>query len=49
MSKIKLKVDSLEYGMLVNGLVELRNKLLREKEDTSPIDELLIKLVDKKG
>ena len=49
MSKIKLKVDSLEYGMLVNGLVELRNKLLREKEDTTPIYELLIKLVDKKG
>ena len=37
----KLKVDNIEYGMLVNGLVELRNKLLKEKEDTSPIDELL--------
>ena len=41
MKKIKLKVDNIEYGMLVNGLVELRNKLLKEKEDTSPIDELL--------
>lgn len=47
MGKIKLKVDKLEYGMLVNGLVELRNKLVREKEDTTPVDELLIKLVDK--
>ena len=28
MKKIKLKVDNIEYGMLVNGLVELRNKLL---------------------
>lgn len=48
MSKIKLKVDKLEYGFLVNGLVELRNKLLRENEDTTPIDELLLKLVDNK-
>lgn len=48
MKKIKLKVDKLEYGFLVNGLVELRNKLLREKEDTTPIDELLLKLVDNK-
>ena len=47
MKKIKLKVDNIEYGMLVNGLVELRNKL-KEKEDTSPIDELLLRLVDKK-
>ena len=45
MKKIKLKVNKLEYGLLVNGLVELRNKLLREKEDTTPIDELLLKLV----
>ena len=32
--------------MLVNGLVELSNKLLRE--DTSPIDKLLLRLVNKK-
>ena len=48
MKKIKLKVNKLEYGLLVNGLVELRNKLLREKEDTTPIDELPLKLVDNK-
>ncbi len=48
MNKIKLKVDKLEYGFLVNGLVELKNKLLREKEDATPIDELLLKLVDNK-
>lgn len=48
MKKIKLKVDKLEYGYLINGLVELRNKLLREKEDIIPIDELLLKLVDNK-
>ncbi len=48
MKKIKFKVNKLEYGFLVNGLVELRNKLLKEKEDTTPIDELLLKLVDNK-
>lgn len=48
MKKIKLKVNHSEYGMIVNGLVEFRNKLIRDKEDTAPIDELLLKLVDKK-
>lgn len=49
MRKIKLKVDKIEYGLIVNGLVEFRNKLIREKEDTTPIDELLLKLVDKEN
>lgn len=48
MKKIKLKINRLEYGLLVNSLVEFRNKLLREKEDTSFVDEVLLKLVDKK-
>lgn len=48
MRKIKLKVDQYELGIIINGLVELRNKLIKEKEDTFPIDELLMKLVDKK-
>ena len=48
MKKIKLKVDSTDYGIIINGLVEFRNKLIAEKRDTTPIDELLIKLIDKK-
>lgn len=48
MKKRKLKVDQLEFGLIINGLVEFRNKLIREKEDTTPIDELLLKLIDKK-
>ncbi len=47
MKKIKLKVDHNEYGMLVNGLVEFRNKLIKDKKDTTPIDELLLKLFEK--
>lgn len=48
MKKRKLKVDQQEFGLIINGLVEFRNKLIREKEDTTPIDELLLKLLDKK-
>lgn len=47
MKKIKLKISRLEYGLLVNSLVNFRNKLLNEKEDTSFVDEVLLKLVDK--
>lgn len=48
MKKRKLKVEQLEFGLIINGLVEYKNKLIREKEDTTPIDELLLKLLDKK-
>lgn len=48
MKKRKLKVDDIEFGLIINGLVEFRNKLTRENQDTSPIDELLLKLIDKK-
>ncbi len=47
MKKIKIKVNHNEYGMLVNGLVEFRNKLIKDKKDTTPIDELLLKLFKK--
>lgn len=48
MKKIKLKLDKTEFGIIINGLVEFRNKLIREKEDTTPIDDLLLKLLDNK-
>ncbi len=48
MRKIKLKVDSFEYGLIINGLVEFRNKLIKEQKDTTSINELLLKLIDKK-
>lgn len=45
MKKIKLKLDKIEFGIIINGLVEFRNKLIREKEDTTPIDDLILKLL----
>ena len=48
MKKIKLKVDNIEYGITINALVCLRNKLLTENEPTDAVDELLLKLIDGK-
>lgn len=48
MKEIKLKVNKYELGIIINGLVEFKNKLIKENEDTFPIDELLLKLIDKK-
>ncbi|MBQ2835455.1 MAG: hypothetical protein IJE68_01280 [Clostridia bacterium] len=47
MKKIKLKVDSTDYKIIINALVEFRNKLISEKRDTTPIDDILLNLVDK--
>ncbi len=43
MKKIKLKLDQAEFGIIINGLVEFKNRLIREKEDTTLIDDLLLK------
>ncbi len=43
MKKIKLKLDQAEFGIIINGLVEFKNRLIREKEDTALIDDLLLK------
>ncbi len=49
MKKIKLKLDQAEFGIIINGLVELKNRLIREKEDTALIDDLLLKLLKDKS
>ncbi len=49
MKKIKLKLDQAEFGIIINGLVEFKNKLIREKEDTALIDDLLLKLLKDKS
>lgn len=48
MKKIKLKLEQAEFGIVINGLLEFRNKLIKDKEDTTPIDELILKIFDKK-
>ena len=49
MKIIKLKLDQAEFGLIINGLVEFKNKLIRQKEDTDLIDDLLLKLLKDKS
>ena len=49
MKKAKIKLDDMERRILVKLLYEKRNELIREGRYTDAIDELLIKLLDKKG
>ena len=49
MKKIKLKLDQAEFGIIINGLVEFKNRLIREKEDTALINDLLLKLLKDKS
>ena len=39
-------LDKYEIGIIINALNEFRNRLLREKEDTEPVDEVLLKAID---
>ena len=44
--KIKIKLDSFELNLLINGMNEFRNMLLAEDLPTEDIDELLLKLIE---
>ena len=44
--KIKLKLDSFECNLLINGMKVFRNVLLAEDLPTKDVDELLLKLFD---
>ena len=46
MKKIKIKLDDMEFRIIVKLLYETRNELLQEGRYTDAIDELLIKLPD---
>lgn len=41
-----LELDKYEIGIIINALNDLRNKLLNAKEDTEPVDEVLLKAID---
>lgn len=41
-----LELDKYEIGIIINALNELRNRLLNAKEDTEPVDEVLLKTID---
>ena len=38
--------DDFERRVLVNCLNDMRTKLLAEKKDSEPVDELLIRVID---
>ncbi len=41
----KIKLDNFEIKVIINSLNEMRTKLLRQKEDTDLINELLMKYI----
>lgn len=41
-----LELDKYEIGIIINALNEFRNRLLKEQEDTEPVDEVLLKAID---
>lgn len=41
-----LELDKYEIGIIINALNEFRNKMLNAKEDTEPVDEVLLKALD---
>jgi len=43
----KLEIDEYEQGILINALNLLRNQQIREKRPTDPIDELIMKIIEK--
>ena len=44
--KIKIKLDSFECNLLINGMNEFRNMLLVEDLPTEDVEKLLLKLID---
>lgn len=42
-----IKFDEYEIGILINCLMEMRNKFIGERKATDAIDNLLMKLIDR--
>lgn len=41
--KVKIELDRYEVGIVLNALLEYRNKTIREEISTDAIDDLMIK------
>lgn len=41
-----ITVDPYEQGVMINGLNDFRNDLIREEKPTEDVDELLLKVID---
>ena len=44
--KVVVTLDSFEQRLMVNGLNDFRNDLIRDEKPTEDIDDLLIKVID---
>lgn len=40
-----LSIDDFEHRLLVNGLINFRNDIIRNEKPTEDIDELLLKVI----
>ena len=45
--KIRIYITSDERNILAKSLIELRNSLIREGKYTDPVDDLLLKVIQK--
>lgn len=41
-----LELDKYELGIIINALNDMRNRLISEKRETDPVDEILLKVLD---
>lgn len=44
--KRRITLTDFEYRLLINALVDYRNKLLEAKKPTEDVNELLLKVID---
>lgn len=44
--KVVVTLDSFEQRLMVNGLADWRNDLIREDKPTEDVDDLLLKVID---
>lgn len=44
--KVVVTLDDFEQRLIVNGLTDFRNDLLREDKPTEDINELILKVID---
>ncbi len=47
--KHDVELDSYERGIVINALNHFRNGLLEENRDSSPVDEVLLKVIRTSG
>ena len=44
--KVIVTLDSFEQRLMVNGLADWRNDLIRDDKPTEDVDDLLLKVID---